>query len=81
MFDWIAFTDQTLLFSVLISAVILAAKYYCETEDVLVNCDIARYLTGIKNRGIEKLNEMESTLANILDFNLHVSLEEYNKEA
>ena len=65
----------------MICSLILASKFYCETEDVVINSDIARLLAGSKNATVNKLNEMEKTFASLIDFNLFVSTEEYNKEA
>ena len=65
----------------MICSLILAAKFFCETQDVVVNCDIARFLANSRNATATKLNEMESTLANLIDYNLFVSQQDYNKEA
>lgn len=60
---------------------ITAAKFYCETEDVVVNVDIARLL-GLGStiqEGLEMLNKMESSLVDLIDFNMFVSTVDYNK--
>lgn len=60
---------------------ITAAKFYCETEDVVVNVDIARLL-GLGStiqEGLEMLNKMESSLIDLIDFNMFVSTVDYNK--
>lgn len=61
-----------------ICSLILATKFYCETEDVVVNSNIERLLFPA---GSETLNQMESTFADLIDFDLFVSLKDYNAEA
>jgi hypothetical protein len=71
----------------------LATKYYCETQDIVVNIDICR-LMGIKGgdpatadgsstqsyvMGAEKLMMMELRVLDLIDFNLYVSISEYNQ--
>jgi len=59
----------------------LAAKFYCETEDIVVNIDIARAIglgSGILD-GLQKLNAMEAKMLDLLDYNLFVSIKDYNK--
>lgn len=60
---------------------ITAAKFYCETEDVVVNVDIARLLSlgSTIQEGLEMLNKMESSLVDLIDFNMFVSTVDYNK--
>ena len=65
----------------MISALILAAKFFCETQDVVINGDIARFLANSRTFSSDKLNEMEGTLAELIDYNLFVSQQDYNKEA
>ena len=61
-----------------ICALMLAAKFYQETEDNYVNGDIARLLDI---SSASKLNSMEAAMVSLLDFNLFVGLLDYNKEA
>lgn len=59
----------------------MAAKFYCETEDIVVNIDIARAIglgSGILD-GLQKLNAMEAKMLDLLDYNLFVSIKDYNK--
>jgi len=68
-------------YSVAITCLILAAKFYCETEDIVVNIDIARAIglgSGILD-GLQKLNAMEAKMLDLLDFNLFVCIKDYNK--
>ena len=46
----------------------LAAKFYCEGQDVVVNTDIARVL----GQELEKLNSTEIKLASLFKFDLFV---------
>lgn len=71
------FLNSKLVQSVMISALILASKFFCEGQDVVVNSDIARLL----NYPPSKLNQMESTMIKLLDFNLYVSTLKYNNAA
>ena len=75
----------TILFRVTVVCLILAYKYYCETQDIVVNIDVCR-LMGIRgassqslSEGADRLMNMELTMLDILDFDLHVSISEYNK--
>lgn len=54
----------------------IAAKYYQEATEVVVNCDIARILHIQPSR----LNQMERTLLSFID-QLYVSIHDYNKQA
>ena len=70
-------------YRVTITCLILAAKYYCETEDIVVNIDICRLL-GIKSagsyaEGAKILMSMESQMLSILQYEIYVSLQEYNE--
>lgn len=67
--------------SIMITALVLAAKFYCETQDVVVNADIAKLLCSLNKTASFDLNAMEATLADLVDFDLFVSQQEYNKEA
>jgi hypothetical protein len=72
---------------------ILAAKYYCETQDIVVNIDICRLMEirggdpsstdGSSSQsyvlGAEKLMAMELRVLDLIDFNLYVSIQEYNQ--
>ena len=70
----------TVYFSVLISCLIIAAKFYCETEDVVVNADIARFLSGGNLiADFEWLNSLEEQILSFLDFDLYVSLLDFNR--
>lgn len=64
-----------------VCALILASKFYCETEDLYVNSDIARLLASNGKFDAEKLNTMEVALADLLDYKLFVSQTEYNEDA
>ena len=62
---------------------ILAAKYFCETEEVVVNLDICRML-GLKVNGsfheaAKRLMSMELQLLSIMDWDIYVSPQDYNK--
>lgn len=71
------------------TCLIIASKYYCETQDIVVNIDICR-LMGIKGestdetptqeyiQGAEKLMEMELRVLDLIDYDLFVSNVEYN---
>jgi hypothetical protein len=66
--------------NVIISCLLLAAKFYCEVEDIYDNKNVARVL---KNEircfpKLQKLNEMEATMVDLIDWNLFVSLSEFN---
>ena len=65
----------------MITSLVLAAKFFCETQEVVVNADIARLLSGSKSAAAFDLNAMEAAFADLIDFHLFVSQEEYNKEA
>ena len=72
------------------TCLILASKYYCETQDIIVNIDICR-LMGIRGEnsnssptksyqeGADLLMAMELRALDLIEFDLHVSLEEYNQ--
>jgi hypothetical protein len=72
------------------TCLILATKYYCETQDIVVNIDICR-LMGLRGdnsnfsptknyqEGADLLMAMELRVLDLIDFNLHVSLTEYNQ--
>ena len=74
-------SNWRILFSVIITSLILAAKFYCETQDVVINGDVAKLLAKINKTSSFNLNEMEATMAGLVDFNLFVTQQEYNKEA
>jgi hypothetical protein len=59
----------------------LATKFYCETTDIFVNADIARLLWTSGKLQPEKLNRMETALAQLIDYDLFVSPNEYNTES
>jgi hypothetical protein len=66
--------------NVIISCLLLAAKFYCEVEDIYDNKNVARVL---KNEircfpKLQKLNEMEAAMVDLIDWNLFVSLSEFN---
>ena len=67
--------------SVAISCLLLAAKYHCETEDIIINIDIARALHLCPNPigSLRKLNAMEAKMLELLDFRLFVSAQDFNK--
>ena len=64
-----------------ISCLLLASKFYLETQDVVVNSDIARILTGINHMSTHQLNKMELTMASLLNFEFYVSIFDYNRVA
>lgn len=92
-------------FSVVLISVLLAAKFYMETDEVVFNSDIANILQlhrhhpmgvcqcltlkdGVSNLGkvddswrVNSLlvNRMEHKMCEVLDFNFHVSLAQYNQ--
>jgi hypothetical protein len=69
-----------LWFSVVISCLIVAAKFYCETEDVVVNADIARLLCeSTLVADVEWFNSMEEQILALLDFDLYVSVLDFNR--
>lgn len=61
-------------YSIIITTLVIAAKYYQEATEVVVNCDIARILHMKPGR----LNQMERTLLALID-ELYVSIHDYNK--
>ena len=63
----------------MITSVVLAAKFYLETCDLVVNSDIARLLST--SGTVMDLNGMEEALTDLLDFDLWVSSEQYNQKA
>lgn len=65
----------------MITALVLAAKFFCETQDVVVNADISRFLVNSKSNKAFDLNTMEYMLCDVLDFELFVSQQQYAKEA
>lgn len=65
----------------MITAIVLASKFYCETQDVVVNADISRFVVDSKIHKAFDLDAMESSLCKVLDFDLFVSEQQYIKEA
>ena len=62
--------------NIVITSLVLAAKFYLEPSEVVVNCDIARLL----QINHQQLNQMELTLIQVIDA-LYVSIHDYNKQA
>ena len=65
-----------------LACLILAAKYFCETEDVVVNIDICRML-GLKinnsfHEANKRLTSMELKLLSLMDWQIYVSPQDYN---
>lgn len=72
------------------TCLILATKYYCETQDIVVNIDICR-LMGIRSdnqsssptksyqEGADLLMAMELRTLDLINFDLYVSIYEYNQ--
>ena len=72
------------------TCLIIATKYYCETQDLIVNIDICK-LMDVKGdsaddassqcylEGAKKLIKMELRVLDLIDFDLYVSPEEYNQ--
>lgn len=63
--------------NVIITSIVIAAKYYLEANDVIVNCDIARLLYLCP----ERLNQMEESLLSLIIDQMYVSSYDYNKQA
>lgn len=73
------------------TCLILASKYYCETQDIVVNIDICRLMgirggetTGVSPtqsyvQGADKLMEMELRLLELIDYQLFVPIQEFNE--
>ncbi len=64
------------------TCLILAAKYFCETEDVVINLDICRML-GLKinnsfHEATKRLMSMELKLLSLMDWNIYVLPQDYN---
>lgn len=72
------------------TCLILATKYYCETQDIVVNIDVCR-LMGIRSdnssssptksyqEGADLLMAMELRTLDLINFDLYVSINEYNQ--
>lgn len=75
------FLSTSIVENLMITALVLAAKFYCETQDVVINADIAKLLCSLNKSTEFDLNAMEATFADLVDFDLFVSQQEYNKEA
>ena len=70
---------------------IIASKYYCETQDIVVNIDVCRLLEirgGVPTsnsparsyaEGTDLLMKMEHTVLELIDFRLFVSVQEFNE--
>ena len=71
------FLSSSVAENVIITSIVIAAKYYMETTDVIVNCDIARLLYLQP----ERLNSMEESLLSMIIDQLFVSSQDYNKQA
>ena len=67
--------------NIALTCILVAAKFNLETEDVVVNTDIARAMKLGNNKidGLQKLNAMEAKMLEILDFELFVSIKDFNK--
>lgn len=65
-----------------LTCLILAAKYFCETEEVVVNLDICRMLglqvNGSLHEATKRLMCMELELLTMIDWDIYVSPQEYN---
>lgn len=59
----------------------MATKFYMETQDVVFNSDIAILLEESLAARPDKVNSMELAFLELLDFNLYVSLQDYNSIA
>ena len=75
------FLSYQMIENVAISCLLLAAKVYCESSDVVVNTDIARAMKIGKNvtEGKNKLDTMEVTMLTFLD-KLHFSEKCFNQQ-
>ena len=63
------------------ACLVLAYKYYNETEDVASNRDLARILEGSLAAVPDQINAIEGRMLDILDFDLFVSQDEFNSTA
>lgn len=70
------FLTSAIAENIIITSLVIAAKYYQEATEVVVNCDIARILHIQPYR----LNQMERILVSLID-QLFVSIHDYNKQA
>lgn len=63
------FLSFQMIENVAISCLLLAAKFHCESDDVVVNIDIAKAMKIGKNStdGKKKLDAMEATMLTLLD--------------
>ena len=63
------FLSYAMIENVAIACLLLAAKFHCESNDVLVNVDIARALQLGKNaiESKKKLDSIEATMLILLD--------------
>ena len=66
-----------IFYSVIVGSLVLAAKFFLEANDVVVNCDIARVL----GMSPQTLNLCEYKLSTFLDFDFFVSPLDYNRVA
>jgi len=75
-------TNGNCNYRVTFTCLILAAKYFNETEDVVVNLDICRML-GFKinnsfHEASKRIMSMELQLLSMFDWHIYVSQQDYN---
>jgi hypothetical protein len=75
------FLSYQMIENIAITCLLLAAKFHCETDDVLVNVDIAMAMKMGKSvsDGKKKLDSMEVTMLTLLD-KMFITEKQYNME-